>query len=204
MKKAVFVGSAVDLRGCPPDGKFCEFAVIGRSNVGKSSLINMLVGSDKLARVSKEPGMTKTINHYLINESWYLVDLPGYGYASASKGTQGAWLGFTKEYFLKRDALVAVLLLVDASIPPQPIDLECADWLAASQVPFSVVFTKVDAKKKSGPTPAQNMSAFKKGMLEEWASLPSCFETSSKEGKGRSEVLGFLASLRQLERTAGD
>ncbi|KAI8468073.1 MAG: P-loop containing nucleoside triphosphate hydrolase protein [Monoraphidium minutum] len=162
----------------------------------------MLTGSDKLAHVSKEPGKTKTINHYLINDGWYLVDLPGYGFAKASKGTQGAWLGFTKDYFLERDALVAVLLLVDASIPPQPLDLECADWLAASEVPFAIVFTKADAKKKSGPTPAQNMAAFKKGMLEEWASLPACFATSSKEGKGKGEVLGYLASLRRLDAEA--
>ena len=206
VKKAVFVGSAVDLRQCPPDGKLPEFAVIGRSNVGKSSLINMLTSNDKLARVSKEPGMTKTINHYLINDSWYLVDLPGYGYAKASKGAAASWLGFTKDYFLNRDALVLVLLLVDASLPPQPIDVECARWLGDSEVPFAVVFTKADAarkRKKGEPAPAQNMAAFRRALMEDWETPPPSFETSSREGRGKAELLGFLAGMRRLEREGG-
>jgi GTP-binding protein len=202
VRTAVFVGSAVDLRGCPPDGRRPEFALIGRSNVGKSSLLNMLAGRAGLARESKEPGMTQTINHYLINDSWHLVDLPGYGYAKTSKATQGAWLGFTKQYFLKRDSLVAVLLLIDATLPPQKIDLDCANWLAASEVPFAVVFTKADARKKGGPPPAQNVAAFQAALAEEWASLPACFLTSARDGTGKTELLAYLASLRRLDAEA--
>lgn len=130
-------------------------------------------------------------------------DLPGYGYAKASKTTAASWLGFTKEYFLERDALVAVLLLADASLPPQPLDLECASWLAESEVPFAVVFTKADARKKSGPTPQQNVAAFKKALLADWETPPPCFETSSREGRGKSELLGFLAGMRRLDRDGG-
>eukprot|EP00878_Enallax_costatus_P022028 GHUV01023351.1.p1 GENE.GHUV01023351.1~~GHUV01023351.1.p1 ORF type:complete len:294 (+),score=55.14 GHUV01023351.1:39-884(+) len=204
IKKSVYVSSSVDLRGCPAQD-YPEFAVIGRSNVGKSSLINMLTQNNKLAKVSKEPGMTKTINHFLINDSWYLVDLPGYGFSkTAAKSTRESWLDFTKQYFLKRKALVAVLLLVDASIPPQRIDVDCANWLAESQVPFAVVFTKCDSRKKGGPTPAANMKVFKAELLQEYEALPDCFETSSTEGYGRAEVLNYLASLRQLEKVEGN
>ncbi|KAF8071226.1 SAD2 [Scenedesmus sp. PABB004] len=188
IKKSVFVGASVDLKGCPPQSH-PEFAVIGRSNVGKSSLINMLTQNSKLARTSKEPGMTKTINHYLINDSWYLVDLPGYGYAkTAGKAARAGWLDFTKDYFIKRSALVAVLLLVDASLPPQGVDLDCAAWLAEAQVPFAVVFTKTDARKKGGPAPGANMRAFQAALLESYETLPDCFATSAAQGTGRSEA----------------
>jgi GTP-binding protein EngB required for normal cell division len=165
VRKAAFVSCAVDLKGCPPE-RFPEFAVIGRSNVGKSSLINMLTSSGGMAKVSKEPGAfflvgvgwrgffvlrhrppqktpptkknkkgkTQTINHYLINDAWYLVDLPGYGYAKAARGARLSWIGFTQQFFVERAKLVAVLLLVDATIPPQPADIACAEWLGEAQV----------------------------------------------------------------------
>uniref|UniRef100_A0A383WAZ8 EngB-type G domain-containing protein n=1 Tax=Tetradesmus obliquus TaxID=3088 RepID=A0A383WAZ8_TETOB len=164
----------------------------------------MLTQNSKLAKVSKEPGMTKTINHFLINDSWYLVDLPGYGYAkTAGKSDRASWLTFTKEYFAKRQALVCVLLLVDGSISPQQVDLDCANWLAEAQVPFAIAFTKCDARKKSGPTPAANIKAFKAELLKDYEQLPACFETSAQLGQGRVEVLGYLASLRQLEAAEG-
>jgi len=157
-----------------------------------------------LAKVSKEPGMTKLINHFLINDTWYLVDLPGYGFAkTASREARASWLDFTKDFFISRDALVHVLLLVDGSLPPQQVDLDCAAWLAECEVPFAIVFTKADAAKKGAPTPAQNVRAFKKALSQVLEVLPWCFETSSRSGRGRSEVLGYLASLRELARRNG-
>ncbi|GFH06813.1 EngB-type G domain-containing protein [Haematococcus lacustris] len=178
-----------------------EFAVIGRSNVGKSSLINALTGNDKLAKVSKEPGATKLINHFLIDDGWCLVDLPGYGFSkTAGKAAREEWLSFTKDFFISRDALVHVLLLVDASLPPQAVDIDCANWLAECQVPFCIVFTKVDNRKKDLPTPAANIKAFKTMLAADWEALPWCFETSSRTGTGKAQLLGYLASLRQLHR----
>jgi len=198
-----FVKSSTKISDCPPDGK-PEFATIGRSNVGKSSIINSLCSNDKLAKVSKEPGMTKLINHFLINDSWYLVDLPGYGFSrTAGKEARTEWLAFTKDFFISRDSLVHVMLLVDSSLPPQQVDVDCANWLAECEVPFAIVFTKVDHAKKQGPSPAQNITAFKKLLAKDWRALPWCFETSSKTGAGSAEVLGYLASLRQMHKQTG-
>ena len=199
VKSASFIKSSPNVTSCPPD-RDPEFALIGRSNVGKSSLINMLTESKSLAKVSKEPGMTKLINHYLINDSWYLVDLPGYGFAkTASKDSRDGWLQFTKDFFINRNNLVHVLLLVDASLPPQQVDCDCANWLAECEVPFAVCFTKIDSDKKvAGRSSAKNIRAFKELLAKDWEAIPWCFETSSKEGKGKSEVLGYLASLRDL------
>lgn len=199
IKSATFVKSSPNVASCPPD-RYPEFALIGRSNVGKSSLINMLTESKSLAKVSKEPGMTKLINHYLINEGWYLVDLPGYGFAkTASKDSRDGWLQFTKDFFIHRNNLVHVLLLVDASLPPQEVDCDCANWLAECEVPFAICFTKIDNDKKiAGGSSAKNIRAFKELLAKDWEAIPWCFETSSREGKGKCEVLGYLASLREL------
>ncbi|KXZ52873.1 hypothetical protein GPECTOR_8g254 [Gonium pectorale] len=142
--------------------------------------------------------MTKLINHYLINDSWHLVDLPGYGFAKAGKANREEWLRFTKDYFITRDNLVSVLLLVDSSVAPQEVDKQCADWLAECEVPFCIVFTKIDNRKRDGPPNAANVRAFKQAMSEEWEALPRCFETSSRTGAGKSELLGYLASLREM------
>lgn len=197
VKTADFVKSSTAVKDCPP-AKHPEFAVIGRSNVGKSSLINMLTGKKSLAQISKTPGKTKCINHFIINSTWYLVDLPGYGYAKRSKETRLEWNNFTKDYLLNRDTLANVLLLIDASIPPTEIDLQCANWLASSQVPFTIVFTKLDKKKKGVPTPKENMKAFQNTMLKDWEHLPFTLETSSLKDMGRQELLSHVASLRAL------
>ncbi|KAK9833597.1 hypothetical protein WJX84_010058 [Apatococcus fuscideae] len=197
VKTAEYVGSAVKLTQCPPP-KLPEFAIIGRSNVGKSSLINMLTGRASLALTSKTPGKTQCINHFIINKTWYLVDLPGYGYAKRAKTSRLEWNEFTKEYFLKRESLAMVLLLVDGSIPPQAIDLECAMWLAESEVPFTLVFTKIDKRKKKLPSPAANIKEFCDKLLEEFRDLPMVIKTSAIKATGRLELLGFIAQLRTL------
>jgi len=201
--KSAFTKSSSAVKDCPA-GHVPEFAVIGRSNVGKSSLINCLTGNDKLAKVSKTPGMTKLINHFLINDSWYLVDLPGYGFAkTASKDSRSEWLAFTKDYFIKRDALAHVLLLLDGSLPPQQVDVDCVNWLAECEVPFAIVFTKMDHRKKDSPSPAQNVRAFKRMLINDWEELPWCFETSGKTGMGKSELLGYIASINEMYKRSG-
>lgn len=187
--------SSTTLDSCPP-AVLPEFAVIGRSNVGKSSLINMLTGQKALALVSKTPGKTTCINHFLINDNWHLVDLPGYGYAKRSKTSRVEWRIFTQRYFLERPTLAAVLLLVDASIPPQPADLDAADWLGNARVPFTIVFTKTDKRKKKTPTAEQNIAAFRKEMLAEWENLPPLLSTSCKTNTGKGELLAHIAQLR--------
>ncbi|KAL0042512.1 hypothetical protein WJX79_001978 [Trebouxia sp. C0005] len=197
VKTADFFKSSTAVSQCPP-AKYPEFAVIGRSNVGKSSLINMLTGKKALAQISKTPGKTKCINHFIINNSWFLVDLPGYGYAKRSKDLRLEWNDFTKDYLLNRETLANVLLLIDASIPPTQVDLECADWLAGSQVPFALVFTKLDKRKKGIPSPSENIDAFKEALMQEWEHLPFSLETSALKNTGRQELLSHIASLRVL------
>eukprot|EP00958_Prasinococcus_capsulatus_P004440 scaffold412_cov388-Prasinococcus_capsulatus_cf.AAC.14 len=149
VKSVEYIISSVNVEGCPPaEEDRAEFALVGRSNVGKSSLINMLTNRRDLAHTSKTPGKTRTINHFLVNKSWYLVDLPGYGYAKVSKSDRETFLSFVKEYFLKRETLANVFVLVDSSIEPQTIDLDCIDWLGEHQIPFTIVFTKADKRKK--------------------------------------------------------
>jgi len=198
IKQAEFITSSVKYSQCPRDTK-PEFAVIGRSNVGKSSLINMLTNNGKLAKISKTPGKTQTINHFLINKKWYFVDLPGYGYAKVSKVQRMEFFGFTKEYFLKREQLVHVMLLVDASIPPTSADKEVLVWLKEAEVPISIVFTKTDKKKKKLPKPVENMTAFVEYADSVYADSddpPVAIATSSKNKKGRDDVLKYLASIR--------
>jgi GTP-binding protein len=150
-----------------------------------------------IAMNKRHAGKTRCINHFLINEAWYLVDLPGYGYAKSSKDKRLSWNAFTKQYFLKRETLVSVLLLVDSSIPPQQIDLECATWLSESQVPYMLVFTKADKKKKKGPNVEENVNAFLDMVQAAFRWVPDSFLTSASEGQGRGDILAHLSSLQQ-------
>eukprot|EP00879_Flechtneria_rotunda_P007654 GHRR01008026.1.p1 GENE.GHRR01008026.1~~GHRR01008026.1.p1 ORF type:complete len:294 (+),score=74.87 GHRR01008026.1:358-1239(+) len=199
VRTAVFIKSSRLLADCPP-ARHPEVAVIGRSNVGKSSLINMLTNRKSLAMVSKQPGKTRCINHFLINDNWYLVDLPGYGYARTGKDDRKEFDQFTKAYFLQRSTLTMVLLLVDSSIPPQTVDLEYAAWLGKKGVPFSMVFTKMDKKKKGLPKKDENITAFKHALLQHYGftAVPPSLITSSASGAGKQELLSFIASLRVL------
>ncbi|QQS28528.1 MAG: YihA family ribosome biogenesis GTP-binding protein [Sphingobacteriales bacterium] len=187
---ANFIGSFVKLSQCPAP-TLPEYAFIGRSNVGKSSLINMLTGRKALAKVSVTPGKTQTINHFLINNQWYLVDLPGYGYAKVSKTQRKAWEQFIQNYLVKRDNLQCVFLLIDSRIPPQQSDLEFANWLGERLIPFVIVFTKIDDKKF---TP-KNIEVFKTAMLQTWETLPQMLMTSAEKKKGKEEMLDFIEAI---------
>lgn len=197
VRSAEFIKSSVKVEDCPP-AIYPEFAVIGRSNVGKSSIINLLTGRNSLAMVSKTPGKTRCINHFLINNAWYLVDLPGYGYAKTSKENVLMWNKFTREYFLERETLVSVLLLVDASIPPMELDIACAEWLADAETPFTVVYTKIDKRKKGVPAPQENIAAFENRLAESYENLPPALATSSRIGAGKMDLLTHIAQLRAL------
>ncbi|KAJ6830966.1 GTP-binding protein [Iris pallida] len=195
---ADFVKSSARTEECPADG-LPEFALVGRSNVGKSSLLNSLVRRKKLALTSKKPGKTQLINHFRINDSWYLVDLPGYGYASAPHELRNNWGQFTKDYFLNRQTLVSVFLLIDASIPAKKIDLEYASWLGQNQIPMTLVFTKCDKRKKKkngGKRPEQNVDDFQNLIREFFQSAPPWIMTSSVTNQGRDEILLHMAQLR--------
>jgi len=203
VKTAEFVKSSVKLEQCPPP-TLPEFAVVGRSNVGKSSLINAITNRKKLALVSKTPGKTVCINHFIINKEWYLVDLPGYGYAKRSKTERFEWLDFTKDYFLNRETLANVLLLVDCSIPPQQIDVDCADWLGENQVPLSIVFTKCDKRKKKTPSHTENIATFREMMKESWENMPPMLVTSSIKGTGKRELLAHIGRVRGYWKSASE
>lgn len=176
-------------------GNLPEVAFIGRSNVGKSSLLNMLTLQRASAKVSKIPGTTREINHYLINQRWFLVDLPGYGYAKATPEEIAKWTNFTKVYFTTRSNLASVFLLVDASIPPQAIDMEYADWLIEHNVPFAIVFTKMDYHKKNMSAPEDNQKAFETQLMERWNRLPTTIASSARTMDGRKAVLKLLSSI---------
>jgi len=197
VKSAEYISSAVRPDQMP-QGSMSEVAVIGRSNVGKSSLINALTHKKMLAHVSKTPGKTRTINHFLINDSWYLVDLPGYGFAKMGASKKMEWFGFTSEYFINRESLIMVLLLVDATVPVQRADVECLNWLAEREVPVSVVFTKIDKKKKKVPKPIENILAFEEEMAKIFENIPPTIATSSSTGAGKDKLLRYIASLRRL------
>lgn len=196
--QAEFVKSSVKTEDCPSDGA-PEFALVGRSNVGKSSLLNSLVRRKKLALTSKKPGKTQCINHFRINESWYLVDLPGFGYASAPHELRTDWAKFTKDYFLNRSTLVSVFLLIDASIPVKKIDLEYASWLGQNQIPMTLVFTKCDKRKKKkngGKPPEENVQDFQELICEFFQATPPWIMTSSVTNQGRDEILLHMSQLR--------
>ena len=192
IKTADFVGCFVSVTKCP-EPTLPEYAFIGRSNVGKSSLINMLSGRNKLAKVSNTPGKTQTINHFIINNNWYLVDLPGYGYAKISKVQRRKWEQFIRNYLQKRTNLQCVCLLIDSRIPPQKIDLEFANWLGEMMIPFVIIFTKTDDRKYK----PENIEVFKQAFLETWEEMPQYFLTSSKSKAGKEEFLEFIEEVNE-------
>ena len=199
IKNAEFTLSAPQVSLCPKDTK-PEFAFIGRSNVGKSSLINMLCGNKKLAKTSATPGKTMLINHFIINREWYLVDLPGYGFAKRSKTEIAALDRMIRGYILQREQLVNVFVLVDTRLEPQKIDLEFIDWLGMSQIPFSIIFTKAD--KIGRNKVQQNVAAYTRRLSETWEELPPYFVTSSEERTGKEEVLGYIGDILKSLETA--
>ena len=192
IKSAECVMSNSDVAKCPKD-RLPEYAFIGRSNVGKSSLINMLMQRKNLAKTSGRPGKTQLINHFLINKNWYLVDLPGYGYARVSKSSKKVFQKFITKYFEKREQMILAFVLVDCRLEPQPIDLEFMQWMGESQVPFSIVFTKADKLKPNALK--RNIEVYEQKMLEVWEEMPQYFITSSSNAEGRDELLGFLGNL---------
>ena len=194
IKKSEFTISAPRVSMCPKDNK-TEYAFIGRSNVGKSSLINMLCNHKGLAKTSATPGKTLLINHFIINKEWYLVDLPGYGYAKRSKKEVAKLDQMIRGYILQREQMVNVFVLVDSRHEPQAIDLEFIDWLGQSGVPFAIVFTKTD--KLSGGKVSQNIANYKKKLQETWEELPPMFLTSSESRQGRDELLDYIDSINQ-------
>ncbi|MBQ0161447.1 MAG: ribosome biogenesis GTP-binding protein YihA/YsxC [Bacteroidales bacterium] len=194
IKKASFVVSNSDYRKCPDNG-LPEYAFIGRSNVGKSSLINMLTNNKGLAKTSVRPGKTQLINHFLINDEWYLVDLPGYGYARISKSSREKWQKMIADYMLKREALINVFVLVDSRIPPQKIDLEFISFLGHNGIPLSIIFTKID--KQNQREVAATVNAYKRVLSEEWEELPEMFMTSSVTRYGRDQVLSRIDEINK-------
>lgn len=191
---AEFVISNSDVAKCP-NNKLPEFAFIGRSNVGKSSLINMLMQRKSLAKTSGRPGKTQLINHFIINDSWYLVDLPGYGYARVSKKDKNTFQKFITQYFEKRKQLVLAFVLIDCRHEPQPLDLEFMQWLGESQLPFAIVFTKTDKLKPNALK--ANIEAYQKKLLETWETLPNYFITSSSKGFGREQLLDYIDAVNK-------
>lgn len=196
IKSAKFVISNSDVAKCP-QSKNHEYAFIGRSNVGKSSLINMLTGREGLAKTSQMPGKTMLINHFLINDEWYLVDLPGYGYASRGKESREQLRKIIQSYILCRRQMTNLFVLVDARHEPQKIDMEFMQWLGENGVPFSIVFTKLD--KLGLNVGKANIGLYKKALLEYWEELPPIFATSSVDKRGRDEILDYIAELNKLE-----
>ncbi|MCR4680030.1 MAG: ribosome biogenesis GTP-binding protein YihA/YsxC [Bacteroidales bacterium] len=194
IKKALFVQSVTDWRKCPA-GNMPEYAFIGRSNVGKSSLINMLVRNGKLAKTSSKPGKTQTINHFIINDNWYLVDLPGYGYASISKTMREKWQKMISDYLLLRENLQIVFVLVDSRLEPQKIDVEFINNLGESGVPFAIIFTKTD--KLSAGKVQGNVQRFKNKLAENWEEMPYMMLSSAENGKGREEILSFIEQINE-------
>ncbi len=192
IKSAEFVVSNSRVEKCPTTG-LPEYAFIGRSNVGKSSLINMLTGRKGLAMTSQKPGKTQLINHFIINKEWHLVDLPGYGYARLSKDGRDGLRRMIEDYVLERRELVCLFVLLDARLEPQKIDLEFIEWLGEESVPFALVFTKAD-KLSKGKLSA-NISAYKDRLLEGWEELPPLFITSSEERMGREELLNYIEGI---------
>jgi GTP-binding protein len=188
-ENASFVVSNTDYLLCPPPDK-AEFAFIGRSNVGKSSLINMLTKRKNLAKTSGRPGKTQLINHFLIDESWYLVDLPGYGYAQASKKNRAAWGQMIEDYLVGRENLQLVFVLIDSRLEPQKIDLEFINWLGATGIPFGLIFTKAD--KQSVNKTQQSIARFKKALKETWEDMPVMFSSSAETGAGREDLIEYI------------
>lgn len=194
IKNAEFIISNTDFKKCPQDGK-PEYAFIGRSNVGKSSLINMLTNRKGLAMTSSTPGKTLLINHFLINDEWYLVDLPGYGYARRGKENREKLRILIEDYVLERVAMTSLFVLIDSRHKPQAIDLEFMEWLGENEIPFSIVFTKGD-KQGSGRL-NMNVNTYKQEMLKSWEELPPIFVTSSETAMGRDEILNYIEGINR-------
>jgi GTP-binding protein len=192
VKSAEFVCSNTQISKLPAPVK-PEYAFIGRSNVGKSSLINMLTQKRGLAKTSQTPGKTQLINHFLVNGNWYIVDLPGYGYARASKSKKADWDKFIHTYLDKRESLQCVMVLIDSRLEPQKIDLEFCNWLGEKGLSFVLVFTKAD--KQSSIKTDQNIAKFKKALLATFEEAPDYFVTSSETMLGRDEILGFIGRV---------
>ena len=192
VKSAEFVKSSSDYRQSPKADR-AEFAFIGRSNVGKSSLINALVNKKDLAKTSSQPGKTQLINHFLIDSQWYLVDLPGYGYAKVAKSSREVWGKMIRNYILKRENLLNVYVLVDSRLTPQKIDIEFINFLGENAVPFTIVFTKID-KQSAGKT-EENLEVYKQELLKYWEELPNIILTSSEKRKGLDELLDSIKSI---------
>lgn len=195
IKSAQFVISNTDVTKCPAP-KLPEYAFIGRSNVGKSSLINMLVDRKAMAKTSVKPGKTQLINHFIVNANWYLVDLPGYGYAKVSKDIKDEFQKLITEYILKRENLMCMMVLLDSRLPPQKIDLEFMEWLGENGISFVMVFTKMD--KLSKKQFKENMDHYKEEMGKQWDELPKCFYTSAEKKEGRKELLDFISDANKL------
>lgn len=193
VQQTEFRGSFPNVQQCPQDDR-PEFAFIGRSNVGKSSLINMLTGRTNLAHTSKKPGKTQLLNYFLINQQWHLVDLPGYGYAKISKKKRQEWERMIQDYLVKRLQMQCAFVLIDSMIPPQKIDIDFLDWLGNMRIPFVIVYTKTDRLKPAELT--ENLEAIQAALAEYWEPLPQQFITSSEKGIGRSEILSFIEEVR--------
>lgn len=194
IKDAKFVISNTDYSKGPADGK-PEYAFIGRSNVGKSSLINMLTNRKGLAMTSSKPGKTQLINHFIINDEWYLVDLPGYGYAQRGKEGRESIRVIIEDYILERKELTSLFLLLDSRHEPQKIDLEFMEWLGENGIPFSIIFTKIDKQGKQRLQ--ENIDKYKSKLLESWEELPPIFLTSSEHRLGRDEILDYIDEINK-------
>ncbi len=192
---ARFVVSNTDYRKCPAENRH-EYAFIGRSNVGKSSLINMLTGKKNLAMTSSTPGKTMLINHFLVDDSWYIVDLPGYGYARRSKADRDRLEEIIKSYILGREQMTNLFVLIDSRHKPQAIDLEFMEWLGENGVPFSIVFTKMD--KLSSNAGKKLTADYCASLLEQWEELPPVFRTSSEDRRGRDAILAYIEEMNRL------
>ena len=192
IKKAEFVVSNVDVNKCP-EGNLPEYAFIGRSNVGKSSLINMITGKIGLAMTSSKPGKTQLINHFIIDDKWYLVDLPGYGYAQRGKEGRENIRKIIEDYILEREQLTNLFVLLDCRLEAQKIDLEFMEWLGENGIPFSIIFTKTD--KLGGGRMRENLHAYTKILQESWEELPPIFLTSAEKKEGKTEVLDYIDSI---------
>jgi len=194
IKQARFLISNTDVKKCPAADR-PEYAFIGRSNVGKSSLINMLVGQNSLAKVSVRPGKTQLINHFIVDESWYLVDLPGYGYAKISISVKEKFQQLISNYILNRENLYCLFVLIDVRHSPQKIDIEFITWLGENHIPFAIIFTKAD--KLGKVTVAQNVGAYSQELKKLWEELPSILVSSSLDGTGRDEIISFIENVNK-------
>lgn len=192
VKSATFVMSNSEVAKCPKE-RLPEYAFIGRSNVGKSSLINMLMARKSLAKTSGRPGKTQLINHFIVNSNWYLVDLPGYGYARVSKKAKKTFQKFITNYFEKREQLVLAFVLIDCRHEPQPVDMDFMQYLGEKEIPFHIAFTKADKLKPKALE--RNIAAYSEKMLETWEEMPPYFATSASNSEGRDELLNYIENI---------